>query len=194
MANLPVMLYALLFAIFCTARCSSESIHVTRTVSQEDYDRLSVKQAPLVPSVAPPVKAGAAPFTPSGIIHHGGPVMESGHKIYIVWYGTWSETEKATIRLFINSLGPQNDPVPYSVRGWWNINSLYFGAVTGNYINPSISIGGEVSDSSMSQGSTITQTGVINSFNNQILAGNLPVDYNGIYLVLTDATVKVLFC
>lgn len=190
MAPIQVLLLLVLCVIVKVA--ADPPPKITRVIRKEDIALIksqSSGQAPK-PSLLP--SALGIPFTPKDIIHHGGPVMQYGHKVYIVWYGPWTNTEKSSVRSFINSLGPQNAPSPGSVRAWWNINSLYYNATTGAFISPTISIGGEADDAGMSQGSTISQTGVVNSFKAKISAGNFPVDYTGIYLVLTNADVKVM--
>lgn len=168
-------------------------LNVARPVTKKDKALFNKRQfLTRVHSSDPPVPNELGiPFAPKGIANHGGAVMQYGHKIYIVWYGTWTSREKNIIRSFINSLGPQNANSPGSVRGWWNINSLYYNASTGEYINPTITLAGEVNDVEMSQGSIMDRAAVIASFNTQISVGKFSADYTGIYLVLSDPSVQV---
>lgn len=117
------------------------------------------------------------------IQYHGGPVMTSAIKLYYIWYGAWSASDKAILTDFANSIGGS----PY-----WNINTAYTQS-DGMKVSSSVSLAGQVSISSLMLGSSLSDA-QIQSLVTAALDGSslldagstkLPLDANGIYLVLT---------
>lgn len=132
----------------------------------------------------------AVPFTPMGISHRGGPIMSSGVNVYIVWYGSWVPAAKNIVTNFISSLGPQNADVSQSVRKWWKINGLYYDK-SGRFPSQRISVSGQVTDNYSYGRTGLTVSNIVYIVYNQMSKGTLPLDTNGIYLVLTSADVSV---
>lgn len=88
--------------------------------------------------------------------------------MYIIFYGTWGATPKTLIQNFVTGLG---------ATAWWKINqpygvnSLTFKkAVVDNY----------------SQGNALTTGTVWASVYKAITSGQIPLDPNAIYLVLSS--------
>ncbi len=115
--------------------------------------------------------------------------MSAPINVYIVWYGSWSSNNRATITNFILSLGTQNADVSLSARRWWKTTGLYFNRL-GNYLSQSISLRKQVFDS-YSYGKRLSEKNVVQVVYNQMKAKKLPLDRNGIFLVLTSGDVTV---
>lgn len=115
----------------------------------------------------------------NGIEYHGGPVMINPHNIYLVWYGDWNGNSATTILPdFFSSL----DHSPY-----FYTNTTYSDG-NGNVILPTVTLGAQFFDF-YSQGSTLNNQSLINIVSSAIVDGDLPLDANGIYFVLTSADV-----
>jgi hypothetical protein len=116
--------------------------------------------------------------TGNGIDYHGGPVMQGSHNIYLLWYGNWSnDTAIQILPEFISGLNGS----PY-----FNTNSTY-GDNSGN-IADTVTLMGQYFDTG-SQGANLGTTGVAAALSNALQNSKLPVDGNGIYLVLTSPDV-----
>lgn len=134
------------------------------------------------------VNSNAVPFAPVGISHQQGPVMATGVNVYLIWYGNWSnEQSKYIITNFIKSLGPSNPSTPNSVRGWWDINCLYYDTA-GNFLLPNITLKGEMNDL-YSRGKSLVTTDVMFIAYSSIT--KFSFDARGVYLVLTSKDVSV---
>ena len=157
---------------------------ITRLLTQKDrLNKIPASKSP----PRPPRKGQAAPYTPKGINFYGGPVMSSGVNVYLVWYGAWnSAAQKSIVQNFVRSLSPSSAG---SVSGWWAINSRYYNA-QGAYISSNVNLAGEYTDK-YSQGYTLSTNGVANSILKGMTKSALPIDPNGIYLVLSSSDVKV---
>jgi hypothetical protein len=131
----------------------------------------------------------STPFTPNGIVFHGGSTLNTGVNLYIIWYGTWSSSQKSTITTFLNSLDPSNPNVPNSVRNWWAVNGAYFDN-NGKQLATTVSIKAQIVDA-YSHGSNLQSNDITYIAYTPMANGKLPFDTNGIYLVLTSADVKV---
>jgi Phosphate-induced protein 1 conserved region len=113
--------------------------------------------------------------------YHGGPMMFGTTNVYLIWYGSWVGNNAPTILTdLVQSIG----------------GSSYFDIVT-RYRNiagvaPSnaVSYGGSIDDA-YSLGSTLTAFD-IGTIVGVTLAGgsSLPIDPNGVYVVLTSADVS----
>ncbi|CAI7758859.1 unnamed protein product [Closterium sp. NIES-53] len=129
------------------------------------------------------------------IANQGGPIL-AYPKVYLIYYGTWPEgSGQDVIENFINSLGGdtgnQGDPTgENSVRRWWDISTNYYqnnddGSQT--FVSPEIVLGGTVTDDGSNGWESIDMGTIVNTH----VGTDLPVDTDGIYLVLTSADVKV---
>ena len=134
---------------------------------------------------APPAidaAAGALLFG-TNIQYHGGPVMVGNNHLYYIWYGNWSGNTAPTILdAFASTLGG----TPY-----WNIETTYYQIVGGvkTFVSNSLSLGGTTNDS-YSQGSNLSDSGVLAVVTRALGNGSLPLDTSGVYFVLTSSDVN----
>jgi len=121
----------------------------------------------------------------NGIQFHGGPVLGTNPdwsnvpNIYLVWYGNWAgNTALDILPDFVSNLGGS----PY-----YNINTSYTDRL-GNPVLNAANYGGSAFDS-YSQGTSLTATRIAIVVRDAIARGDLPLDYDGVYFVLTSADV-----
>jgi hypothetical protein len=121
------------------------------------------------------VKSGA-----NGITYHNGPVMTAAANVYLIWYGNWTAyaTAQTSIPKLIN--GFSGSPI-------YNINTTYYNASNVKVPN-SVLLAGQTSDS-YSNGTALSDAGVLAVVNRAITGGWLPKDTNGVYFVLTSPDV-----
>jgi len=127
---------------------------------------------------------GGAVVTGNGINYNGGPVLKGNPvPIYLIWYGNWASTgsnTSATVTLvehYVNSLGN----TPYE-----KINSTY-GDTTGN-VSGNVTLGGAIFDTG-SQGTKLSNS-KLSAIVTRSFSNGLPVDPNGVYMVLTSSNVS----
>ena len=126
--------------------------------------------------------------TDSRILYHDGPVMVGASNLYVVWYGCWDNTcgsngdtaSQSILNDFMVTLGAS----PY-----FQMNAMY---PNGDGQTPSGSLlyGGISFDRSYSHGRDLTAVDMQGIVTDKILAGELPPDPAGIYLVLASADVS----
>jgi hypothetical protein len=138
-----------------------------------------------------PGPAGAVTITPGPIIgfsvsnlgtninYHDGPVMESTHNVYFIWYGNWSGQPATTI-------------IPQFIRDingstYQSINNTYFD--NSRHVTSNVAMSTQVFDS-YSQGTSLSDASVTNIVSRALSIPLLPTDPNGIYYVLTSADVN----
>lgn len=127
---------------------------------------------------------GQAVVTGNGINYNGGPVLKgSPVPIYIIWYGTWTNTTGSntmgtvnTIDTWLNSVGN----TPYE-----HINTLY-GDASGN-VSGNLNLGGQIFDTG-SQGTRLSNSR-LSSIVTRSFSNGLPTDPNGVYVVITSSNV-----
>ncbi|CAI6001200.1 unnamed protein product [Closterium sp. NIES-64] len=107
--------------------------------------------------------------------------------IYLLWYGVFSDAQKALVRALIASLNPSADAA-LTVPLWWNINRLYYDRDM-NYISGNVTVRGEVEDTGYSQGTMLRDSAVDTIIRNAVTSKQLPFDKDGVYFVLSDETV-----
>lgn len=119
------------------------------------------------------------PGSTSSITYHNGPVMTDagGVKMYYVWYGTWSDTQKTILRDFANGIGG----TPY-----YGINSTYYDAAR-KYVANKVTLAGEATAPYI--GASLTDAQIQTLVTDQIKNGTLISDPNGVYFLLTGAGV-----
>jgi len=112
------------------------------------------------------------------ITNHGGGVMTGTVHAYVIWYGTWSATDKGIITNYLSHIGG----TPHQ-----NIQSTY-GAAT------AVTLAGEATNN-YSLGKNLTDAN-IQSIVSSAISGGLTKDTNGVYFVLTatDVTATSGFC
>jgi hypothetical protein len=125
--------------------------------------------------------AGAAKPGTSGIFFHGGPVMTATKNVYFIWWGQWgSDTARTILPDEVAAMGG---------TPWFNINSTYYDSA-GVAVSNATAVAGQITDTSLALGATITDSDVTNEVNAVLNAGLLPRDPAGVYLVLTPADVN----
>jgi hypothetical protein len=118
--------------------------------------------------------------SPNGIGYHGGPLLLGNTNAYYIWYGNWSGNTATTI---LADLASTIGGSPY-----YNINSTYFDGA-GVHVSNSVSHAGSTTDS-YSQGSALSDAGVMAVVSSAIASGRLPKDTNAVYFVLTSKDVN----
>ncbi|CAI5478820.1 unnamed protein product [Closterium sp. Yama58-4] len=114
-------------------------------------------------------------------------VMYAPIKVYVIWYGKFTATQKELVRAFTRSLSPSSDP-SITVPLWWNINRLYYDR-NGRFISSSVTFADETADTGYSRGSSLSDSEIDSLVSSAINGQNLPYDPNGVYFVLSDETV-----
>src|SRR5262249_53543561 len=139
--------------------------------------------------------------TPPQILYHKGNVLGTNGTqvpVYVIYYGNaFPATSRAIIDNFIGGIsGGVNEPTgapPFAV------NASYCEAAVTNCPPPgsgSTSISGTLKYVSSvnlqpSQGSSVNSTMVSQILQTALTTGGLPVDESGIYILITDPTIKV---
>lgn len=121
--------------------------------------------------------------------YHSGPVLTgpASVNVYLIWYGSFSSSQRSTILDFFRSFQSTSDNSP-SVRSWWKTTAAYKDfANTG--VAPSVKLAGEMSRNDYTLGTKLSRWEIeflvlesVNSF---------PTDSKAIYLVLTAEDVYV---
>jgi len=117
----------------------------------------------------------------NGINYHGGPVIHGVVNVYFIWYGNWGgeyTSANAILTDWANTIGGS----PYE-----NINTTY-GDTTGN-VSGQIALAGQTSDAG-SLGTSLSDASIATIVSNALNAHTLPVDPNGVYMVLTAPGVQ----
>ena len=117
----------------------------------------------------------------NGINYHGGPVMHGVVNLYFIWYGNWG-SEYTNASTIINAWASAIGSSPYE-----DINTTY-GDTTGN-VSGQIHYGGFALDAG-SQGTSLSDNSIAAIVSNALTTNKLPIDTNGVYMVLTAPGVK----
>jgi len=131
-------------------------------------------------TMAPNNASGTQFNSGNGIQYWGGPVMQGTTNVYVIWYGTWDSASMDLLSGFIGSLGGS----PY-----FNINTGYFDG-QGNSVTNSLSLAGSTHND-YSRGTNLGSSDIQRIVADTLAGGQLPLDPNGAYFVLTAADVKV---
>ncbi|CAI7747890.1 unnamed protein product [Closterium sp. NIES-54] len=123
------------------------------------------------------------------INYYGGAVLTQPINLYIIYYGTWYQSEVNIVENFIKSISSTSYTSKFAtVRGWWKmIASRYYQISNGQYyyITPKVKLAGTAYDK-------YTSSSIIGAIERQIMTTKrFPLDANGIYMVLTSADVTV---
>jgi len=122
----------------------------------------------------------AAPTaTGYGIQYHGGRVMPGPHKIYYLYYGNWAGNAAPVI---LSDLANGLNQSPY-----FSIVSGY--STSASIISNVVGYGGSVYDPG-SKGTVLSDAAILQSLQNAINGGKLPLDENGIYFVITSKEIS----
>ncbi len=157
------------FAVFHAASLGS-------SMYSEDYDPQDDVRPQQVHITANNAHTTTAPIT-----YHGGPVMVGMPHVYPIYYGTWTAEQMNIINGFLGSVGGTS---------YYNINSTYYsGTTTRSYVQNSLGLGLSASVSSATYGLNLTDANIASIVETAIVVG-LPLDSNGLYLVLTSGGIK----
>jgi hypothetical protein len=114
----------------------------------------------------------------NGIDYHaGGVVMHGTVHIYFIYYGSWSDGAKTILEDWASHIGGSSH---------FNINTTYFDP--NGSVSNSLTFGGSTADN-YSQGSSLTDARVLAVLQAALNGGQLPLDVQGLYFVLTSADV-----
>eukprot|EP00850_Spirogloea_muscicola_P005548 SM000025S08443 [mRNA] locus=s25:788987:791560:+ [translate_table: standard] len=133
-------------------------------------------------------------FTAQGMDYQGGPVMVADLSVYIIWYGAWPNSSKlAPIRNFIAACSSDGGTQPSpSAKDWWRLAALYQDG-NGQKVTSHLTLKNETYDS-YSQGASL-MNGVFPIVQRALDLKVLPVDANGVYVVITSKDVaEGAFC
>jgi hypothetical protein len=133
-------------------------------------------------TVAPAPASALAAASP--LTYHGGAVLTGPTHIYYLWYGDWSKSGALPILTdFASGLGGS---AYYEIN--YKINTAHTDAA-GKSIPKTILFSGSAVDD-YSLGRTLTAGDVLKALRGAIRRGDLPLDANGVYFVLTAADVE----
>jgi len=129
------------------------------------------------------VTAGSTSTINPPIGFHGGPIMGIATP-YLIWYGNWNQNNgsdtsagQQIVRDFLHGLSGSN---------YYKTNASYSGVAPNGQVNP---IGGETTVGSP-YGSSLTDAQIASVVTNAITSHALPLDYAGVYFVLTSSNVN----
>jgi hypothetical protein len=127
------------------------------------------------------VKSSKGDRTHQKLEYHDGPVMTGTPTVYFIWYGGWGTSPTPPILTdFITSLGGSS---------YFAINTLYRDA-SGGAPGGGVAFGGSFYDV-YSMGANLTDSDVASIASVGIASGTIPLDPNGIYVVLPTPDVDV---
>ncbi|CAM6105919.1 unnamed protein product [Calypogeia fissa] len=128
--------------------------------------------------------------------YHRGPILsgdESTHSIaiYLVWYGTFSESQRAPIVDFFGSFGRQEDETLPSVSSWWKTIQSYKD-IHGETVMSQVQLAGQTADD-YSKGKSLKESDLEDLVEKSL--SKFPADSKSVYFVLTAEDVQVeSFC
>lgn len=122
---------------------------------------------------------GTHKSTSNGINYHGGPLILGTTNLYYIWYGNWANNSAVSI---LNNLATNIGGSPY-----FNINTTYYDG-SNTKVSNDVKAAGTFYDD-YSQGTSLSDNKVQAIVSNAISNG-LPLDSNGVYMVLTSADVN----
>ena len=134
----------------------------------------------------------AVRHTPLNLAYHGGLVMTSGVNLYVIYYGTWYTSTTDVVESFLQSLGESSNATSEpNLKQWWSVLSQYYDS-GGNTVTSNVTLQQTYSDSLQSQGSSFSINSTVDAYS--IIQGSgLPVDANGIYIIMTSNDIDVSF-
>ncbi len=129
-----------------------------------------------------PVTPPALPQFDTGnqIQYWGGSVLLGPNHAYIIWYGTFDSGTISILSTLVSSIGGS----PY-----FNNTTGYFDG-SGNSISNSLTLAGSIQNN-YSKGKSLHSSDISQIVVDTLSGGLLPLDANGIYLVLTASDVNV---
>jgi len=112
------------------------------------------------------------------IDYHNGSVMVGASNVYFIWYGSWSASDQQIVTDFVSNVG---------LSPYWQITSRY-PTPDGFAPNGILFFGGATTDS-YSHGPTLSDPDVADIVRQTLVAGALPQDPAGIFVVLGSADI-----
>ena len=131
-------------------------------------------------SAGPNNKSSVQFDTGNQIQYWGGSVLLGTTHVYIIWYGTFDSGTMSIINTLVGSIGGS----PY-----FNINTGYFDS-GGNSVSNSVTLAGSVQNN-YTRGKSLHSSAIGSIVSDALAAGQVPLDANGIYMVLTAGDVSV---
>lgn len=160
------------------AACVDQPAPEAQTAPSEIALQISAPRIHGIRGEAPRTSA-VTPFAGNGIDYHGGPLMLGTPNIYYIWYGNWAGNSAMPILTDLASnLGGSH---------YFAINTSYSNTA-GQWVTGNLHYAGSTTDS-YSRGTSLTDPAVFGVVSDAISSGRLPLDGNGIYLVLSSADV-----
>lgn len=131
------------------------------------------------------------------LTYHNGPVLSGGSiPVYVIWYGSFSASQKSIITDFFGSFGgagTSSNQFP-TVGSWWGITAGYKDS-KGAGVSQSVHLAGQVDDTAASLGKSITETQVATLVTNAVTAKSFPANGDAVYFVFTAEDISVeTFC
>jgi len=131
---------------------------------------------------------GPAVVTGNGINYNGGPVLKGNPvPIYIIWYGTWTNTTGSNTLATQTLLQTFLSSSALGGSSYEAINTTY-GDNTGN-VSGHLNFVQATTDTG-SQGTRLRNANITSAISSALTSGRLPTDPNGVYLFLTSSNVK----
>jgi hypothetical protein len=182
-------LLVLAIATFVVVPCNGLPVQpgneTTDTIRERPGNATTVLGKPRIHPIFNPKQETKAAYAYNPISYRiGGAVLTGSTKVYIMYYGTWSSTQKNIVQTFISTL---------SSTAWFNIEKTYYyqptrtGAKT--YISGPLTLGATWNEG-YSVGSSLRGAVVPNLISTRITNGQLPKDPHGIYLFLSSYDVS----
>ena len=139
-------------------------------------------------------KGGGHTTTPQ-MTYHGGPIMNMSNSVYVIYYGSFAATTQPIINAFLVGLSGSLQYGVNSVYGTPTMNTIpstY--AFTPPTSAPVNGVSGSAYFDNYSQGPSLGNSSIPRIVAHA-LAGGLPTNHNGVYLVVTSPDVKISgFC
>ena len=126
------------------------------------------------------------------ILYHGGPVMVQNNHIYVIYYGRFSSLSTNIIDTFLENLGGSG---AYGVNTtYYNGQNQYITNVQGSSLVYSRSLDSYYDNYSM--GPSMKGKSIANEIQSVLQGGHLPLNNNGIYILITspDVVVATNYC
>ncbi|GJP50419.1 hypothetical protein CLOM_g9540 [Closterium sp. NIES-68] len=77
-------------------------------------------------------------YAAKSVSFKGGPVMSQPLEVFLIFHGTWPDSQRTPITNFVDSISEATlANKPGSVKDWWNINCLYKSGAT--FVTPTVS-------------------------------------------------------
>lgn len=146
-------------------------------------DREFVKNGALIKSLA---------TTPPTMIYHGGSVMSGTPNVYYIWYGDWNVSNPGAKPVLEQLISDLNGSSYYTINTSYNVtgapsisNSVNFGK--------SIDVGYANNVTIRNRKSLLLRdiSAIVSKAIDQTASSHLPIDENGLYVLLTSKNVTV---